>query len=192
MKTNSMDTIKYVRTKKMMLWFGMISMAMTFAGLTSAYLVSSKRADWITQIELPQAFIFSTLIMVLSSVTFLFAKRMLLKGNNSISNALLGITLLLSFLFIYFQFQGFQAIINQGYYFTGAESSITTSYLYVLVLLHLAHLFAGLIVVSVILYKNLKGRYSKETILGFDLGLTFWHFLDFLWLYLFLFVSLYH
>ena len=186
-----MDSIKYVRTKKMMLWFGMISMAMTFAGLTSAYLVSSKRGDWITQIELPQAFVFSTLVMVLSSITFLFAKRMLLKGNTSISNALLGSTLLLSFLFIYFQFQGFQAIINQGYYFTGAESSITTSYLYVLVLLHLAHLFAGLIVVSVILYKNLKGRYSKETILGFDLGLTFWHFLDFLWLYLFLFVSLY-
>ena len=47
--------IKHNNAKKMMLWVGMISMAMTFAGLTSAYVVSSSRSDWIEQIDLPFA-----------------------------------------------------------------------------------------------------------------------------------------
>ncbi|MDB4113325.1 heme-copper oxidase subunit III, partial [Flavobacteriaceae bacterium] len=65
------------RTKKMMLWFGMISMSMTFAGLTSAYVVSSSRADWLEGFVLPQAFSYSTLIILLSSLTFFVAKRSL-------------------------------------------------------------------------------------------------------------------
>ena len=63
------------RTKKMMLWFGMISMAMTFAGLTSAYVVSSSRADWLESFDLPAVFTYSTLTIVLSSITFYLAKR---------------------------------------------------------------------------------------------------------------------
>ena len=61
----------------MMLWFGMISMSMTFAGLTSAYVVSSSRADWIQQIDLPFAFTLSTILIVLSSGTFYGALKMI-------------------------------------------------------------------------------------------------------------------
>ena len=43
------QAIKQYKAKKMMLWVGMISMSMTFAGLTSAYVVSSTRADWLSQ-----------------------------------------------------------------------------------------------------------------------------------------------
>lgn len=57
-----------------MLWFGMVSVAMTFAGLTSAYVVSSKRPDWLHDFQMPSAFIYSTLAIVLSSVTFHLAK----------------------------------------------------------------------------------------------------------------------
>jgi cytochrome c oxidase subunit 3 len=97
----------------------------------------------------------------------------------------------LALLFVFLQFKGFGDIIAQGYYFTGAESSITTSFLYVLVLLHLAHLFAGLIVLSVVYFQLVKGRYSSANSLGFELAHLFWHFLDFLWIYLYLFVVLY-
>ena len=93
--------------------------------------------------------------------------------------------------FINFQFQGFSEIISSGYYFTGAESSITTSFLYVLVLLHLAHVSAGLIVLSVVLINAYRNQYSPEKSLGVELAELFWHFLDFLWLYLFLFVIIY-
>ena len=139
MNTNDSISTKTNRAKKMMLWFGMISMSMTFAGLTSAYVVSSSRADWIQQIELPFAFTLSTLLIVLSSGSFYGALRMLRANKIKETQLLLLFTLGLALAFVYFQFQGFNGIIEKGYYFTGPESSITTSYLYVLVLLHLAH-----------------------------------------------------
>jgi cytochrome c oxidase subunit 3 len=191
MNTNDSISTKTNRAKKMMLWFGMISMSMTFAGLTSAYVVSSSRADWIQQIELPFAFTLSTLLIVLSSGSFYSALRMLRGNKIKETQLLLLVTLGLALAFVYFQFQGFNGIIEKGYYFTGPESSITTSYLYVLVLLHLAHLTAGLIIVLNILFKTLKGVYVQGNTLGFELALTFWHFLDILWVYLFLFVSFY-
>ena len=191
MNTKDSISTKTNRAKKMMLWFGMISMSMTFAGLTSAYVVSSSRADWIQQIELPFAFTLSTLLIVLSSGSFYGALRMLRENKIKETQLLLLVTLGLALAFVYFQFQGFNGIIEKGYYFTGPESSITTSYLYVLVLLHLAHLTAGIIIVLNILFKTLKGVYVQGNTLGFELALTFWHFLDILWVYLFLFVSFY-
>ena len=191
MNTNDTISTKTNRAKKMMLWFGMISMSMTFAGLTSAYVVSSSRADWIQQIELPFAFTLSTILIILSSGTFYAAIKMLRSKNISATQGLLLLTLLLALAFIYFQFQGFNGIIEKGYYFTGVESTITTSYLYVLVLLHLAHLIAGIIIVLNVFFKTLKGKYVEGNTLGFELALTFWHFLDILWVYLFLFVSFY-
>ncbi len=191
MNTNDSISTKTNRAKKMMLWFGMISMSMTFAGLTSAYVVSSSRADWIQQIELPFAFTISTLLIVLSSGSFYGALRMLRVNKIKETQLLLLVTLGLALAFVYFQFQGFNGIIEKGYYFTGPESSITTSYLYVLVLLHLAHLTAGIVIVLNILFKTLKGVYVQGNTLGFELALTFWHFLDILWVYLFLFVSFY-
>ena len=166
-------------------------MSMTFAGLTSAYVVSSSRADWIQQIELPFAFTVSTFLIIASSFTFFGALKMLRIENIKSTQALLLLTLALAIAFVYFQFQGFNGIIEKGYYFTGPESSITTSYLYVLFLLHLAHLTAGIVVVLNILYKTLKGSYVQGNTIGFELALTFWHFLDILWVYLFLFVSFY-
>ena len=183
--------LKISKAKKMMLWFGMISMSMTFAGLTSAYVVSSSRADWIQQIELPFAFTLSTLIIISSSGTFYLALKMIQSDNIKAAQGLLLTTLALAIAFVLFQFQGFNGIIDKGYYFTGPESSITTSYLYVLVLLHLAHLTAGLVIVLNVFFKTLKGKYAQGNTLGFELALTFWHFLDILWVYLFLFVSFY-
>ena len=183
--------IKQVRAKKMMLWVGMISISMTFAGLTSAYVVSSSRADWLDKFQIPSAFTISTFLIVLSSVTFYSAKKLLIKKKIRKTELLTFFTFVLGLLFVYFQFKGFGDIINQGYYFTGAESSITTSFLYVLVLLHLAHLFSGLIVLLVVFYQLQKGRYSGLKTLGFELAHLFWHFLGVLWIYLYLFVMLY-
>ena len=181
--------IKQEKAKKMMLWVGMISMSMTFAGLTSAYVVSSTRADWLSNFDLPNAFTISTLLIALSSLTLFLAKYSLNNKKKTISFIL--ITLGLALLFVYFQFKGFGEIIDQGYYFTGAESSITTSFLYVLILLHLVHLFSGLIVLIVVFYKSQKGRYSGSNTLGFELAHLFWHFLGLLWIYLYLFILLY-
>ena len=183
--------IKQVRAKKMMLWVGMISISMTFAGLTSAYVVSSSRVDWLDKFQIPNAFTISTFLIVLSSATFYLAKKLLIKKKIRKTELLTFFTFVLGLLFVYFQFKGFGDIINQGYYFTGAESSITTSFLYVLVLLHLAHLFSGLIVLLVVFYQLQKGSYSGLKTLGFELAHLYWHFLGILWIYLYLFVMLY-
>ncbi|MEC7124751.1 MAG: cytochrome c oxidase subunit 3 [Bacteroidota bacterium] len=185
------QAVKQYKAKKMMLWVGMISMAMTFAGLTSAYVVSSSRADWLSQFKIPGSFTISTLFILLSSFSFYLAKKSLLSKNIRATKILILTTFMLALLFVYFQFMGFADIIAQGYYFTGAESSITTSFLYVLVLLHLAHLFAGIIALLVVYFRLVRGSYSGSNTLGFELAHLFWHFLDILWIYLYLFVLLY-
>ena len=185
------QAVKQYKAKKMMLWVGMISMAMTFAGLTSAYVVSSSRADWLSQFKIPGSFTISTLFILLSSFSFYLAKKSLLSKNIKATKILILTPFMLALLFVYFQFRGFADIIAQGYYFTGAESSITTSFLYVLVLLHLAHLFAGIIALLVVYFRLVRGSYSGSNTLGFELAHLFWHFLDILWIYLYLFVLLY-
>ena len=178
---------KLAKAKKMMLLFGLLSITMTFAGLTSAYIVSKGRPDWTMDFNLPSEFFYSTFIIVLSSLTLLISKRKLSSGKsiNSVFNWTLS-TFILGLIFIVFQFIGFNNIIDQGYYFAGAQSAIKTSFIYVLSFLHIVHLVAGLIVLSVIMVNIKKGKYVKNN-LGFNLGSNFWHYLDFLWLYLFSF-----
>ena len=185
MKEN--DTINS-KSKKMMLWAGMISMTMTFAGLTSAYIVSSQRPDWNIEFNFPSLFYWSTIIIILSSLTFWVSKKMLKKGELQKMNLMLLSTLILAVTFIFLQLNGFKQIINQGYYFTGPESSISTSFIYILVVLHLAHLLSGIIVLVVVLVNSLNGKYSTNKTLGFELAEMFWHFLGFLWLFLFSFL----
>lgn len=177
------------RAKKMMLWFGIISLLMGFAGWTSAYIVSSSREDWASDMELPQAFFISTIIIIFSSFSYIMAKRAVVKGNNSSGTTWLLVTLGLGIIFIYFQFSGFSEMVAQGYYFTGPTSSIKMSYVFLIAMVHIVHVVAGIISLLVVLYKQYKGRYSAQEYLGLSLGATFWHFLDLLWVYLILFMT---
>jgi cytochrome c oxidase subunit III len=179
------------KSYKMLLWFGMVSMFMMFAGLTSAYVVSTTRRDWLNDFKLPDAFIVSTVVMVLSSITFHLAKLAMKKGNRSTTTAFLLATLVLGIAFVVAQFYGFNQIIESGYRFTGELSTVTTSFLYIIVVLHLAHLFAGIIVLLVVIYNHFKQKYTPSQTLGIELGAMFWHFLDVLWVYLFLFFYFY-
>jgi len=179
------------RSKKMMLWFGIISMVMTFAGLTSAYIVSSKRPDWVSDFELPETFGFSTIVIVLSSLTLFISKKFMKTDNRKLTTLFLFVTFLLGATFVGLQLKGFQTLIENGYYFTGATSTINSSYIYVLVMAHLAHLVAGIIVLLVLIYNHFRKRYNSSQMLGFTIGSTFWHFVDVLWLFLFLFLSFY-
>ncbi len=185
------ERIQKGKAYKTMLVFTMGSIVMIFAGLTSAYVVSKSRPDWLTDFQLPQVFLWSTIVMVLSSVTFHLAKRAIQKDNRSRTSLMLGITLILGLLFVFLQFRGFDEIIASGYYFTGSESTITTSFLYVVVLVHIAHLAGGLISLLIVIYNHYKQKYNSNQLLGIELSVMFWHFLDFLWLYLFLFFTFY-
>lgn len=179
---------KTTRAKKMMLWFAIGSMIMMFAGLTSAYVVSKTRSDWFSDFQLPQAFFISTLIILLSSVTMHFAKKTIQKERHREGMGLLILTLILGITFIYFQYIGlFVEIIAQGYHLTGPTSNVTTSFVYAIAATHAAHIIAALIVLMVVIYNHYKKKYSAGETLGLELSVTFWHFLDILWIYLILF-----
>ncbi|ESU29519.1 alternative cytochrome c oxidase polypeptide CoxO [Flavobacterium limnosediminis JC2902] len=179
------------KSYKMLLWFAMISIVMVFAGLTSAYVISKSRPDWLNDFTLPSAFIASTVVMLLSSLSFHLAKKAIQKDDRKATTMCLLATLVLGLAFVYLQFEGFSQVVASGYFFTGSESTITTSFLYVVVIVHLAHLFGGLMALLVIIYNHFKQKYNSTQTLGIELGAMFWHFLDFLWLYLFLFFYFY-
>ncbi|AWX45130.1 Cytochrome-c oxidase [Flagellimonas maritima] len=179
---------KNSRAKKMMLWFGIISLIMGFAGWTSAYIVSSKRDDWISDLELPQAFFISTAIIIFSSITYILAKESVKKNNQKLGTIFLLATLALGISFIILQFNGFSQMLENRYYFTGPTSSIKMSYVFLIAAVHIVHVVAGLISLLVVLVQQLRGKYLPNNLLGLELGATFWHFLDFLWVYLILFM----
>lgn len=172
------------RAKKMMLWFGIVSLIMGFAGWTSAYIVSSSRDDWASDLQLPQSFYISTAIIVFSSITYILAKKSIIENKRAMGTNWLWVTLALGIAFILFQFRGFSEMVAQGYYFTGPTSSIKLSYVFLIAAVHIVHVAAGIISLSVVIYNQIKGKYSSEEYLGVSLGATFWHFLDILWLYL--------
>lgn len=179
---------RQARSYKLILLFAMLSMFMMFAGLTSAYLVSASRKDWIHNMIIPSAFTISTILIVMSSITIHFAKLSIKRDDRKNTTIFLLATLLLGLGFVYFQFKGFSQVIEMGYYFTGSESTVNTSFLYILTILHLAHLFAGVISLLIIIYNHFKQKYNSLQTTGIELGAMFWHFLDFLWVYLFLFL----
>ena len=188
MNQNLKEEYKAAKRKsaKSMLLFSMISMTMMFAGLTSAYVISRKRSDWVA-FDLPDAFFTSTALIVLSSVTFFLAKYFIKKENRQLTTLMLVTTLLLGIGFIFFQFEGFSQLYNSGYVFAGAQSTVKSSFIYGITLAHIAHIVAGIIVVLVVLFNHLKSKYSADNYLGLELGEIFWHFVDILWVYMFLF-----
>jgi len=179
---------KNIRAKKMLLWFGIGSLIMSFAGLTSAVVVSSKRPDWLKDFQLPEAFVISTIIIIFSSISMVLAKRALKSNNRQATTLWLSLTLFLGIGFVISQFIGFGQIIDSGYNFTGPTSNITMSFIYVIAVAHIAHVVAGLISLLVVIYNHFKQRYDAAQMLGFELSATFWHFVDGLWLFLFLFL----
>ncbi len=179
---------KQKRAKKTMMWFAMISMTMTFAGLTSAYVVSKSRTDWLTDLVFPDAFIISVGVIIASSACLYFAKKAIDQENRSLATILLVATFIFGVLFIYMQFQGFKDIMEQGYYFTGPSANIVPTFLYIIVVLHIVHVIAGLVVLLVVIYNHFKQKYQRAQTLGLELGGMYWHFVDILWVYLFLFL----
>lgn len=182
------DYQRKAKSFKTMLWVAMISMFMMFAGLTSAYIVSKSRPDWLSEFELPDAFLISTIIIIISSFAFHFAVKAIKKDDRAKTSAFLWITFGLGITFVILQFMGFSQIVKNGYFFTGSESNVTTSFIYIATIMHLVHLFAGLISLIVVIYNHYKQKYNSSQPLGIELSAMFWHFLDFLWLYLFLFL----
>ncbi|WP_395052832.1 heme-copper oxidase subunit III [Flavobacterium sp.] len=176
------------RSYKLLLLFAMISMTMMFAGLTSAYVVSKSRTDWMKDFEMPMPFFYSLITIILCSVTFHFSKLRIQKDDRKTTTLLLLATLALGIAFVYLQFEGFNELFKKGLVPVGGSGAITISFLYVVVFAHLLHLAGGIISLLIIIYNHFKQKYNSSQFIGIELGAMYWHFLDLLWIYLFLFL----
>ena len=181
---------EYVAAKKKsakpMLWISMISMVMFFAGLTSAYVISMKREDWVS-FDLPNAFYISTLLIVMSSLSLMLSQYFLKNSKRPLSLILAVTALLLGIGFVWQQYVGFNELKSVGLFFTGPESTVSTSFIIGITFMHVLHLLAGIVVLFVVIYNHFKYKYKPNDLLGFELGTIFWHFVDVLWIYLILF-----
>ena len=179
-------TVGRKKSAKPMLWVSMISMVMFFAGLTSAYVISMRRDDWVT-FELPDAFYISTVLIILSSITISISQRLIKKEKRELSIAFSLITFALGIAFVWQQYAGFEDLRSAGLFFTGPTSTVSTSFIIGITLMHALHVFAGIIVLLVVIYNHFNHKYTSDDLLGFELGAIFWHFVDVLWIYLFFF-----
>ena len=175
------------KSAKPMLWISMISMAMLFAGFTSAIIVSKGgNENWI-YFDIPIWFHISTIVIIISSFSMHLAKKFVEKNNNKLAFKFLLATIILGLLFTLSQFFVWESLVRSQVFFTGSESTAASSFFYLIVAVHLFHLFGGIIAMIVTTVKTAKNKYSSKDMLGVELCAIFWHFLDVLWVYLFLF-----
>ena len=179
------------KVSKPLLWIGLASILMAFAGLTSGYVVSRSALvaenEWL-QFALPEQFSYATVAILLSTLTMVGAQVSVRKNRHPAVKAYLGLTLLLAVVFIVFQWLGWQDLTDRGLFFTGEKSNTAVSWVYVITALHWLHVISGVIVLVVTWIKSLRGKYSKQDFLGLSMAAIYWHFLDGLWIYLFLFL----
>lgn len=178
------------KASKPLLWMGIVSIVMLFAGLTSAYVVRAQSGNW-RVFELPPILIISTAILVTSSLTMLLAQMAIKKDNYKMTNVFLFLTLALGLAFFFTQYQGWKELSANEIYFAGKKSNASGSFLIIIAFLHLLHMTGGLIALFVSLTKSLLKKYSSSDSLGIELTAIYWHFLDILWVYLFLFLYFY-
>jgi cytochrome c oxidase subunit 3 len=174
---------KKIHPHKFTLWVALGSIIMMFAGLTSAYIVKRDQPNW-TSFPIPRYFWYSTAVMLVSSLTVQmalksFKEREMLRYRNLITaTAVLGI------LFVLLQWGGFRQIWNTGITLKGSGGG---QFLYVIVGLHAAHVLAGVVALIILFVRAFGLKTRSYNSVPVELMSTYWHFVDLLWIYLFVF-----
>lgn len=191
MTTIAMENISYKeeikqKTSKPLMWVAIMSIVMFFAGLTSAVVVGQGGGSFL-EVPMPSAFTISTFVILASSLSFHYGLISIKKGNFGVAKISVIITLILSFVFIASQWMGWTYLYENGVIAVGSSSTPSSSFLYLLTALHIAHLIGGIISLLVVFVKLNRNKYSAEKYLGVQVSITYWHFLGGLWVYLYLF-----
>ncbi len=180
---------KKIHPHKFTLWVAIGSIVMMFAGLTSAYIVKRSQANW-ALVEMPIIFWFSTVAILLSSLTIYMAQKAF--GNREMRKyrQLLCITAGLGVVFLILQIIGFASFEQQDIRLTGAGSNASYSFLLAIAALHGVHVLGGVIALIVIYIRAVSTKSRNYSAVPVDVAATYWHFVDLLWIYLFIFFSL--
>lgn len=189
----------YQKAQRFTMWLAIVSMAMSFGGWTSAFLVRKSAGLWV-DFTMPSIFYASTLVIMLSSVTMHIAHIANKKGKSNLLKLNLFMTACLGILFFFLQKQGWYELNELGIYVDG---NVSGSFFFVITWGHAAHIILATILVIIAFIKSLfifrqKGvSHFNEGDTDFfkirtDLLIMFWHFLDFLWVYIFIFLKFNH
>ena len=173
-----------IHPHKFALWVAIGSIIMMFAGLTSAYIVKGSMAGW-TTIEMPKLFYYSTAVMLISSFTMQWALKSFKERDMQQYRRLITVTLLLGLGFIAMQLIGFSQLWEAGTKLKGSTGA--GQFLYVIFGLHAVHVLGGVIALVVIFIKAFSARIRNYNSVPVEVMSTYWHFVDLLWVYLFVF-----
>ena len=177
-----------IHPQKFTLWVAMGSIVMMFAGLTSAYIVKKNQSSWL-EFKLPVVFWYSTFVILLSSVTIYLAQQSFKAREMGRYRSLITITAVLGLVFISLQVLGFQNLESRNIALIGSKSNSAASFLLVITGLHMVHVLGGVIAILIIFIKAYASRVKNYSSLSIDMVSTYWHFVDLLWIYLFIFYN---
>lgn len=172
-----------IHPHKFLLWVGIGSIIMMFAGLTSAYIVKSNQVNWI-EVQMPKVFFVSTALILLSSATMQMALRNFKQREMMQYRRLLIATFFLGIAFVVCQWIGFKWLWQHGVYFKGASAG---QFLYIIAGLHALHVIGGVVALLVMGGKAFFSNTRSYNSVPVEVMATYWHFVDVLWLYLLIF-----
>ncbi|QEC70212.1 heme-copper oxidase subunit III [Panacibacter ginsenosidivorans] len=191
MTTVSSNQRSRIHPHKFTLWVAMGSIVMMFAGLTSAYIVRSNQVNWL-EFSLPVIFWYSTAVIILSSITMHLSVKAFKAREMQRYRRLITITAILGVTFGVLQFIGFQYLGNHGVQLIGQGSNPAASFLAIITGLHVLHVLGGVVAILVIFFRAFSARFKSYDTVPVEVVSTYWHFVDILWIYLFVFFSLTH
>ena len=176
--------------KKFALWLFMVSVIMIFGALTSAYIVRQAEGNWL-DFEMPFMFYITSALILASSITMHWAYLSAKKDNHEMAKVAMVITVILGVGFLVGQWLGWTELVGNGIYLVGRESSgVSGSFMYVISGLHGVHVISGVIFLLVVLVNVFRLKIHSKKLSQIEMCTTYWHFLDGLWLYLFVFLLL--
>jgi cytochrome c oxidase subunit 3 len=188
MTTVSSNQRSRIHPHKFVLWIAMGSILMMFAGLTSAYIVRSNQANWL-QFPLPKIFWYSTFVILLSSIMMHISLKAFKAREMRRYRLFITATAFLGVLFAALQFTGFLYLNNHGVQLLGQGSNPSASFLAVITGLHVLHVLGGVIALLIIFFHAFSSRSKSYSAVPVEVASTYWHFVDILWVYLFIFFN---
>lgn len=183
----AMQESKRIHPHKFTLWLALGSIVMMFAGMTSAYIVKRNQINW-QGFELPTIFWYSTVTIVASSITIQFAVKAFKGRQMARYRQLIAVTAILGVSFIAMQWIGFNDLNARGIKLIGIGSNVSGSFLFAITALHMAHVLGGIIAIFVLLGQAFRRSRRSYSVVPVDNMATYWHFVDGLWIYLFIFL----
>ena len=175
--------------KKFIMWLFIVSSIILFAGLTSGFIVYTGQGPGRTlNVPLPKMFLYSSAVIIISSITMHWAylsSRKLQFGNQRLG---LWLTLVLGLVFIGMELYGWYVWTNLGVFFINSNASI--SFVYAFTFLHIIHILAGLVMIIAALVSSYQKLPNVINRFRMDITSIFWHFVDILWIYLYVFLLL--